>query len=138
MRKRLKEAADRVQKEMGAGWSESIYHSSLERELSERGIAFHSEGTIPVMYKGVPVGRRRPDMFLPTDEGLITVELKAGSSTGRAQLLQYLQMVDVDHNFPDLRGGAVIRFNETVEFEFIELGPDGNPDDRQSTLEDLE
>lgn len=130
MRELLLEAAEEVFDELGAGWSESIYHRALERELSARQVPFHSEGTIPVMYKGAPVGRRRPDLFLvPEDGGTVVVELKAGSKSGSAQLAQYLDMTEDDANLGYIRGGAVIRFNEEVEYEFIELGPEPNPDD---------
>jgi len=130
MRERLEEASEEVFSELGAGWSESVYHRALERELSERGIPMSSEGPISVIYKGTPVGRRRPDIFIPTDDGLIIVELKAGSNSGRAQLDEYLGITEKDKNLGEIRGGAVIRFNEEVEYEFIELGPEPNPTDR--------
>lgn len=105
--------------ELGSGWSESIYHRALERELSERGIPFHSEGTIPVMYKGAPVGRRRPDLFIVSSDGTYVVELKAGSKSGDAQLEQYLHMVNDDNNIGTILGGIIIKFNEECEFYYI-------------------
>lgn len=118
MRQRLKEAAERVFDELGSGWTESVYHSALQRELSERGIPFHSEGTIPIIYRGAPVGRRRPDLFVMTEYGTIVVELKAGSSSGEEQLLQYLDMSTADDNLDEIVGGVVIRFNEELEFDY--------------------
>lgn len=118
MRERLREAAQEVHDELGPGFTESVYHSALQRELSERGIAHHSEGTIPVMYKGAPVGRRRPDLFVVTDYGLLVVELKAGSSSGEAQLAQYLGMTATDDNLGEVVGGVVIRFNEELEYDY--------------------
>jgi GxxExxY protein len=130
MRERLLDAAEEVFENLGPGWSESVYHRAFERELSQRQIPFHSEGTIPVMYKGAPVGRRRPDLFIvPELGGTIVVELKAGSKGGSAQLAQYLDMGEADKNLGEVRGGCVIRFNEEVEYEFIELGPEPNPTD---------
>ncbi len=120
MKEVLNQAAQEVHKELGEGFTETIYHSALQRELSERGIAHHSEGTLPVMYKGAPVGRRRPDMFLIGDEGTLVVEMKAGSSSGEEQLLQYLDIVGENPNYGEIIGGAVIRFNEQVEFTFKE------------------
>lgn len=120
MREELLEAAEEVHDELGEGYTETVYHSALQRELSERGIAHHSEGTVPVMYKGAPVGRRRPDMFLIGEEGTILVEMKAGSSSGEEQLLQYLDIVGENPNYGQIIGGAVIRFNEEVEFQFEE------------------
>lgn len=118
MRKRLEEAAREVHDRLGPGFTESVYHKALSRELSERGIAHHSEGTIPVMYKGAPVGRRRPDMFVMTEYGALVVELKAGSGSGEEQLLQYLDMTVEDQNIDDIVGGVVIRFNEELEYEY--------------------
>ena len=130
MKKLLKEAAEEVHETLGSGFTESVYHRALERELSERQVPFHSEGTIPIMYKGAPVGRRRPDLFIVPEEGsTIVVELKAGSSSGKTQLNQYLDMTEADNNLGEIRGGAVIRFNSELEFEFVELDEDSEIDD---------
>lgn len=123
MREQLERAATEVHEELGPGFTESIYHAAFERELSSRGIAFHSEGTIPVMYKGAPVGRRRPDLFV-VDRKITVIELKAGSSSGEAQLLQYLDLVSDDSNIGPITGGAVIRFNEELEFEYKDCDND--------------
>jgi len=139
MREELESASNEVFDFLLAGWSESIYQKALMHELSQRGVTFTTEGTIPVFCKGSPVGRRRPDLFVKDNrDKTIIVELKAGSNSGRAQLLQYLRMVEMDHNFPNVRGGALIRFNDVVEFEFVELGPEINPDDKQTTLGAIE
>jgi len=126
MREELEDAANEVHNELGPNWSESIYHRALEHELSERGIPLHSEVTLSVMYKGAAVGRRRPDLILTDGDMNIVVELKAGSNSGRSQLEEYIQIIEDDENYQYLRGGAVIRFNEECEFEFIELGPKSN------------
>jgi len=120
MKGTLRDAASTVHYELGDGFSESVYHRALERELSERGVPFHSEGTISVFYKGAPVGRRRPDLFVVTDDGLIVVELKAGSSSGEAQLQQYLDLTTASTDLGTICGGAVIRFNDTLEFEYFD------------------
>lgn len=119
MEDRLKRAAEEVHAVLGAGFTETIYHSAYQSELSERGIRHVSEGSVPVYYKGAPVGRRRPDMFVKTETGeTILLELKAGSNSGREQLFEYLDLVEANDNYPRLMGGAVVRFNETVEFEY--------------------
>lgn len=121
----LKGAAKTVHERLGAGFTETIYHSAYQIELSERGIQHGSEGTVPVYYKGVPVGRRRPDMFITDDAGgTIVVELKAGSSTGREQLFEYLDLVRQNENYSQLVGGAVVRFNEELEFEYQAVNTD--------------
>lgn len=109
------EAAEEVHSVLGPGFTESVYHSSLTRELSERGIPFSSEGSLSIMYKDVPVGRRRPDLMVSEDDGIIILELKAGSERGEDQLLQYLDLVEKDTNFGELQGGMLIQFNDDVE-----------------------
>jgi len=125
MERELHRASKEVHSELGSGWTETIYHSAMQRELSERGMAHHSEGTVPVMYKGAPVGRRRPDMFVVAENGdTIIVEMKASSSSGKTQLFQYLDLVMNDENYGKIIGGAVIRFNDKVEFEYAPVKPD--------------
>ena len=115
------DAAENVLEEMGSGWSESIYHRCLELELSRQGIEFSSEGTISVQYRGKPVGRRRPDMFVTVDDGVVVLELKAGSSRGGGQLVEYMDLLDADDNFDDLAGGILLQFNDDLEYETEEL-----------------
>jgi len=110
----LEDASQEVFDTLGAGHSESTYHSALMRELSSRGVSFTSEGTIPILYKGSPVGRFRPDLFIETDDGTVVIELKATNSTGEDQLDGYLSILDTDNNF-DVMGGILIRFNDDVE-----------------------
>lgn len=121
MHERVADAAEEVHNHLGEGFTESVYHKSMVRELSDRGIPCHTEGTISVMYKGAPVGRRRPDLFVVTDDGLLVVELKAGSSSGSEQLEQYIDMTTSNNNLGTIVGGMVIRFNEEVETEYTEV-----------------
>ena len=110
----IEEAAEAVHDELGAGFSEAVYHRSLEAELSDRGVSFTSEGSIPVFYKSQPVGRRRPDLFVKDGDSTIIVELKAGSGRGSDQLLQYLDLLSDDSNF-DISSGVLIQFNDDLE-----------------------
>lgn len=110
----LIEAANDVHDALGPKHTESTYHSALERELSERGIGFTSEGTITIYYKGSPVGKRRPDMFVDADDGQIVVELKAGSMAGEEQLRNYENILSDDNNF-NISSAVLIRFNDDIE-----------------------
>jgi GxxExxY protein len=124
MMDKLSKCATEVHERLGPGFTESVYHSALERELSEQGIPFHSEATIPVMYRGAPVGRRRPDLFVVTDYGLVVVELKAGSSSGSDQLEQYLGLTTDDDNLGQIVGGALIKFNNVLEYDYTGITDD--------------
>lgn len=116
----LNEAARAVHDTLGNGFTENVYHRALERELSERGIPFSSEGSIPIFYKDSPVGRRRPDLFVEGEDGTIIVELKAGTNSGDRQLLQYLELLGEDNNF-DISEGRLIQFNAECEITSKEL-----------------
>lgn len=107
-------AAEEVHDELGTGFTENVYHRALESELSREGISFTSEGSVPIYYKGFPVGRRRPDMFVEVDDSTIVVELKAGNSGGDEQLLQYLDLLRENDNY-GISKGILIRFNDSVE-----------------------
>lgn len=110
----VKDSSKEVHDVLGSGYTENIYHRSLEAELSDRGISFTSEGTIPVLYKGRPVGRRRPDLFVADGDSTIIVELKAGSTSGNDQLLEYIDILDDDSNF-DISRGILIQFGDTLD-----------------------
>lgn len=116
----LVEAAVEVHEELGDGWTEKIYHRALEKELSDRGVPFTSEATLTVTYKGSPVGRRRPDLFVTRDDKVLVVELKAGSDKGEGQLSQYLGLVENNSNFDELEGGLLLQFNEELNAVEIE------------------
>jgi len=123
MEDRLRDAATEVHDILGGGWSESIYHKALIRELSGRGIAHHTEGSLTVTYKGGSVGTRRPDLFVQGEDETVVVELKSGSarSSGESQLRQYMSMLEEDSAaVSDISGGALIRFGDTLDVEYFD------------------
>ncbi|MES2154078.1 MAG: GxxExxY protein [bacterium] len=84
-------AAIEVQRELGTGYLEKVYHLALEIELAARRIPFQSEVEIPVWYKGERLAATyRADFVCYGD---VVVELKAIVQAGRieqAQLVHYL------------------------------------------------
>ncbi len=99
-------AAIEVQKVLGLGFSELVYHDALCRELELRGIPFESEKDIEVLYKGAPLARTyRADLIC---YGQIIVELKAVECLlpeHTAQLINYLRATS-------LPMGVLINFGE--------------------------
>ena len=83
-----------VHKFLGPGLLESIYHLCMKKELTERGISFMSEMSVPVIYKGVEIDAElRCDLFV---EGSIVVEFKAVDKIQpifHAQLLTYMKLL---------------------------------------------
>ncbi len=94
-----------VHKELGPGLLESIYHKCLKKELGIRRIAFTSELSIPVFYKGDTIDADlKCDLFI---ENTIVLELKAVDRMlplYEAQLLTYMKLLEVPK-------GILINFN---------------------------
>lgn len=85
-----------VQKELGPGLLESIYHKCMERELEFRGIYFETELIIPIEYKGLALDANlRCDLFV---ENCLIVELKSVEKIlpiHEAQLLTYMKLMKI-------------------------------------------
>jgi GxxExxY protein len=86
-------AAIEVHRELGPGKPEAAYERALGRELELRGIAFHSQKPVPVVYKGVKLecGYRLDILVADT----VVVEVKAVEMVipvHRAQGLTYLRL----------------------------------------------
>ncbi len=85
-----------VHRQVGPGLMESVYAECLCLELTASGIAFQSEATVPVVYKGmvIPLGFRAD--ILVADA--IILEIKAVTTllqVHEAQLLTYLRMSQI-------------------------------------------
>lgn len=87
-------SAIEVQKALGRGLLESIYHLCLKEELSHRKINFTTEMKVPIIYKGKElISDFRCDLFV---EGCMVVELKTVSDfhpIHEAQLLTYMKLL---------------------------------------------
>lgn len=67
-------AAITVHKTLGPGFLESAYEEALAVEFSTLGIQYERQKTVPIHYRGHPVGEHRLDFLV---EKLVVVELKA-------------------------------------------------------------
>ena len=63
-------AAFEVYNELGSGFLEEVYQESLEKELTNRGIAFLSKSKLPITYKGA-VLKKSYEADLIVEEGII-------------------------------------------------------------------
>ena len=71
---RIIAAAICVHKQLGPGFLEAIYEEALAIELTESGIAFERQKSLPLYYRGRLIGEHRLDLFV---EDAVVVELKA-------------------------------------------------------------
>ncbi len=90
----------------GPGLLESVYEKALVRELELRGLKVTSQVTVPILYKGVPVGDDLRLDLLVEDE--LIVELKSVEEIKDVhykQLRTYLRLLGKDE-------GLLINFGE--------------------------
>jgi GxxExxY protein len=85
-----------VHSTLGCGFQEVVYQRSLGFEMSEQGLSFARELSMPLVYKGHDVGTRRVDFLV---EDTIMVELKAVATMEPvhiAQTLNYLEAYNLE------------------------------------------
>ena len=81
---------------LGNGFQEVIYQRALAFEMASRGISFSREVTMPIIYKGKPIGTRRVDFLI---EESISTEIKALiklEPVHLAQGLNYLEAYNLE------------------------------------------
>lgn len=84
-----------VNKHLGHGFLESVYHKALLRELQSAGLSVETEKPVSVLYKGESVGEHRLDLVV---ENKVILELKAQKRLNlgaEAQLLSYMKAANI-------------------------------------------
>ena len=80
-----------VNRQLGPGYPESVYHAALQVELALRGISFQPELTFALTYKGHLVGQGRVDLLVAD---VLIVEIKSCDELApihTAQVISYLK-----------------------------------------------
>lgn len=133
--KKVKKCAKDVYKELGAGWTESVYQQAMEVALREKGIDYEDQRVLPISYKNHIVGEGIPDLVIWTKVGkkriAIVIDLKWEASVKedhRAQVEKYIQELkkQVRPNEEVLNTGFVINFTKEkggkIEDGFEDVG----------------
>lgn len=84
-----------VHRELGCGYVEKVYERALEIELKSKGIRVERQVSLPVSYKGQPIGKFVADIVVAD---CLIIELKASESTtprDEAQLINYLKAAHI-------------------------------------------
>jgi GxxExxY protein len=63
-----------VHKVLGPGLPERPYQAAMAIEMHHQGLRFVQQPSLPVTYRGVPIGRHRPDFVV---EDKVVLELKS-------------------------------------------------------------
>ena len=83
-------AAMEVHRALGPGFIESVYEMALGKELTDMKIPVEHQAPVPVVYKGVELGKYFADILV---DGKIILEIKAASALiprHDAQAIHYL------------------------------------------------
>ncbi|MCL1910333.1 MAG: GxxExxY protein, partial [Kiritimatiellaeota bacterium] len=89
-----------VHRNLGTGFTEDIYQSALEMELSERHIPFQAQKEFTVFYKGKPLNKTFRTDIVCYDK--IILELKAVQKIApehEAQIINYLHVANYKLGF---------------------------------------
>lgn len=98
-----------VYNELGYGFLESVYDESFAIALAELGIRHRRQASIPVLFRGLPVGFFKTDFIIEEE---IVLELKSAQAIDKAhvsQLLNYLRA-------SNLELGYVLNFGPNAVF----------------------
>ena len=112
----VEEAADAVYTALGEGHSESVYEATMGVELRFRDILYEVEKNVEIIYRGVPVGMSRLDLYV--DQQLV-VELKAVSSISKghaSQVQAYMRTLGVLSGLVVNFGGEKVTFQRFSSF----------------------
>jgi GxxExxY protein len=104
---RIIACAIEVHRHLGPGLLESVYEGALCVELSEAGLGFARQSSLPVLYKGHPVGDLRLDLLVA---GSVIVEVKSVERLDPvfgAQVLSYMRL-------SGMHVGLLINFNSRL------------------------
>jgi len=108
----VRSCAQDVNDELGLGLRENAYHKALLVALSDAGIQFTTEATIPILYRDMPVARMHPDLIVgsrTTDRYIVEVKV---DRDGTDQLQSYCDYADA--NGMDCVGGLAISFGQSL------------------------
>lgn len=106
------DCANRVYVDLGAGYSESVYHCAMEVEFRNHGIEYETKPVVPILYLGKNVGFGIADFIvLDADgNGVAVVELKAVTYSPRAQ--EQAQVRTYLRSRTDVQFGLLINFRQ--------------------------
>jgi len=117
-------AAIEVHRALGPGLLESVYQPCLQFELTAKKLRFVVQRSIPIVYKGAPIGGSyRIDLVV---EDLVVVEVKSVAALApihEAQLLTYLRLTGCPV-------GLLINFNVPLLVDGVQrvVNPNSPPD----------
>ena len=96
--------AKQIYSELGAGYSERVYHNCMEVLLRKYGVQYESERIVPIPFEGHIVGNVRADIIINNKIVLEFKAIKTLTEQSECQLRNYLRLTGLNVgyliNFP--------------------------------------
>jgi GxxExxY protein len=102
-----------VHRELGHGFSESVYQRALALEFASRGLQVEQEAAVTVFYKGTRVGQHRVPFIV---EGRVLVDLRAASRLDATEERQLSQAIRAS----GCEAGLLLHFGVAATFRHAE------------------
>ena len=107
-----------VHRELGHGFSESVYQRALALEFSSRGLHVEQEAAVTVFYKGTRVGQHRVPFIV---EGRVLVDLRTSLRLDPLDERQLAQGIRAS----GCEAGLLLHFGTAATFRHVEReGPE--------------
>ena len=84
--------AKQIYSELGAGYSERVYHNCMEVLLRKYGVQYESERIVPIPFEGHIVGNVRADIIINNEIVLEFKAIKTLNDAAECQLRNYLRL----------------------------------------------
>jgi GxxExxY protein len=110
-----------VQRILGSGYQEYIFHRAFFKELKQTSLQVEDEVELKIYYKGEMIGLRRVDFLI---NKIIPVEIKAATILADphlAQAMNYLECADFEIGLLINFGAPSLQFHRLTNKKFTSL-----------------
>ena len=85
--------AKKIYSQLGAGYSERVYHNAMEVLLRKCGVQYESERIVPVPFEGHIIGNLRADIIINNTVVLEFKTIKTLNEQAELQAQNYLRLM---------------------------------------------
>jgi GxxExxY protein len=87
--------ATKIYSQLGAGYSERVYHNAMEVLLRREGVSYESERIVPIPFEGHIIGNLRADIIMNNETVLEFKTIKTLNDAAELQAQNYLRLMSL-------------------------------------------
>jgi GxxExxY protein len=87
--------AEQIYSQLGAGYSERVYHNAMEVLLRREGLPYESERIVPIPFEGHIIGNLRADIIINNEIVLEFKTIKTLNDAAELQAHNYLRLMNL-------------------------------------------